>query len=91
MPFQKGDKVWSKRPKNSAMKQARPPPKKKSKGKGKATVTEPSEPDEPQVGDALSEVKNLSSFNSPSITDNFLFTPLHLLSRMKTMKARRIL
>ncbi|KAI5017178.1 hypothetical protein ZWY2020_037556 [Hordeum vulgare] len=52
---QKGDKLWSKRPKKSAMKQARPPPKKKSKGKGKASITEPSEADESQVGDVLSE------------------------------------
>ncbi|KAI4996695.1 hypothetical protein ZWY2020_052037 [Hordeum vulgare] len=51
----KGDKFWSKRPKKSAMKQARPPPKKKSKGKGKAAVTEPSEAGESQVGDVLSE------------------------------------
>ncbi|KAI5003145.1 hypothetical protein ZWY2020_030305 [Hordeum vulgare] len=35
----KGDKFWSKRPKKSAMKQARPPPKKKSKGKGKAATS----------------------------------------------------
>ena len=46
MPFQKGDKFWSKKPKKPAMKQARPPPKKKTKGKGKAAVTEPSEADE---------------------------------------------
>ncbi|KAI4992973.1 hypothetical protein ZWY2020_007286 [Hordeum vulgare] len=51
----KGDKFWSKRTKKMAMKQARPPPKKKSKGKGKAAVTEPSEADESQVGDVLSE------------------------------------
>ena len=57
MPFQKGDKFWSKKPKKPAMKQARPPPKKKTKGKGKAAVTEPSEADESQVGDAPSEVK----------------------------------
>ncbi|KAI4999527.1 hypothetical protein ZWY2020_004116 [Hordeum vulgare] len=37
------------------MKQARPPPNKKTKGKGKAVVTEPSEADESQVGDAPSE------------------------------------
>ena len=57
MPFQNGDKFWSKRPKKSVMNQARPPPKKKSKGKGKAAVTEPSDADESQVGDVLSEVK----------------------------------
>ena len=57
MPLQKGDKFWSKRPKKMALKQSRPPPKKKSKGKGKAAVTEPSEVDESQVGDVLSEVK----------------------------------
>ena len=33
------------------------PPTKKTKGKGKAAVAEPSEVDESQVGDALSEVK----------------------------------
>ncbi|KAI5003410.1 hypothetical protein ZWY2020_030570 [Hordeum vulgare] len=74
----KGDKFWSKRPKKSAMKQARPPPKKKSKGKGKAAVTEPSEADESQVGDAplenednesqedFVEVISVSSDSSPS-------------------------
>ncbi|KAI4973189.1 hypothetical protein ZWY2020_028897 [Hordeum vulgare] len=51
----KGDKLWSKRPKKLAMKQARPPPKKKSKGKGKAAITEPSQADQSQVGDVLSE------------------------------------
>ncbi|KAI4995217.1 hypothetical protein ZWY2020_035120 [Hordeum vulgare] len=51
----KGDKFWSKKPKKPSMKQARPPPKKKTKGKGKAAVTEPSEADESQVGDAPSE------------------------------------
>ncbi|KAI5006569.1 hypothetical protein ZWY2020_033812 [Hordeum vulgare] len=60
------------------MKQARPPPKKKSKGKGKAVVTEPSEADESQVGDAPSknednesqedsiELISVSSDSSPS-------------------------
>ena len=57
MPLQKGDKFWSKRPKKMALKQAKPPPKKKSKGKGKAAVTEPSDTDESQVCDVLSEVK----------------------------------
>ena len=57
MSFQKGDKFWSKKPKKPAMKQAKPPPKKKTKGKGKAAAAEPSEVDESQVGDALSEVK----------------------------------
>ena len=33
------------------------PPSKKTKGKGKAATAEPSEVDESQVGDALSEVK----------------------------------
>ena len=42
MPFQKGDKFWSKKPKRTSMKQAKPPPK-KTKGKGKAVVAEPSE------------------------------------------------
>ncbi|KAI5020137.1 hypothetical protein ZWY2020_045025 [Hordeum vulgare] len=50
----KGDKFWSKKPKKPAMKQAKPPPK-KTKGKGKAAAAEPSEVDESQVGDALSE------------------------------------
>ena len=56
MPFQKGDKFWSKKPKRPAMKQANPPSK-KTKGKGKADVAEPSKADESQVGDAPSEVK----------------------------------
>ncbi|KAI5012784.1 hypothetical protein ZWY2020_025050 [Hordeum vulgare] len=50
----KGDKFWSKKPKKPAMKHAKPPPK-KTKGKGKAAAAEPSEVDESQVGDALSE------------------------------------
>ena len=61
MPFQKGDKFWSKKPKRPAMKQAKPPPK-KTKGKGKAATAEPSEVDESQVGDALSEVKTYPLF-----------------------------
>ena len=76
MPFQKGDKFWSKRPKKMAMKQARPPPKKKSKGKGKDAVTEPSDADESQVGDVLSEVKNPSSLTRHPFSDSFVFTPL---------------
>ena len=55
MPFQKGDKFWSRRPKKQAMKNVKPPSK-KTKGKGKSAATEPSEVDESQVGDALSEV-----------------------------------
>ncbi|KAI5000401.1 hypothetical protein ZWY2020_004990 [Hordeum vulgare] len=51
----KGDKFWSWRPKKMALKQAKPPPKKKSKGNGKAAVTQPSDADESQVGDVLSE------------------------------------
>ena len=73
MPFQKGDKFWSTRPRKSAMKQARPPPKKKSKGKGKAAVTEPSEADESQVGDAPSEVKTY-----PLLTRQPLLITLYL-------------
>ena len=61
MPFQKGDKFWSKKPKRPAMKHAKPPPK-KTKGKGKAAVAEPSEADESQVGDAPSEVKTYPLF-----------------------------
>ena len=72
-----------------AMKQARPPPKKKSKGKGKAAVTEPSDADESQVGDVLSEVKI-----HPLLTRHSLLTVLYLrlcnfLCRMKKMKARK--
>ena len=73
MPFQKGDKFWSKRPKKSAMKQARPPPKNKSNGKGKAVVIEPSEADESQVGDAHSEVKTY-----PLLTRQPLLITLYL-------------
>ncbi|KAI4967084.1 hypothetical protein ZWY2020_031065 [Hordeum vulgare] len=68
MPFckinpapKKGDKLWSKRPKKVALKQARPPPKKKSKSKGKAAVTEPSDVDESQVGDVSSENEGYES------------------------------
>ncbi|KAI4975882.1 hypothetical protein ZWY2020_049489 [Hordeum vulgare] len=50
-----GDRFWSKRPKKMALKQARPPPKKKTKGKNKVVITEPSDVDESQVGDASSE------------------------------------
>ncbi|KAI5018704.1 hypothetical protein ZWY2020_043592 [Hordeum vulgare] len=50
----KGDKFWSRRPKKQAMKSAKPPSK-KNKGKGKSAAAEPSEVDESQAGDALSE------------------------------------
>uniref|UniRef100_A0A8I6X626 Uncharacterized protein n=1 Tax=Hordeum vulgare subsp. vulgare TaxID=112509 RepID=A0A8I6X626_HORVV len=73
----KGDKFWSRRPKKQAMKTAKPPSK-KAKGKGKSAAAEPSEVDESQVGDALSEnednesqedsveVISVSSDSSPS-------------------------
>ena len=77
IPFQKGDKFWSRRPKKQAMKSAKPPSK-KNKGKGKPAAAEPSEVDESQAGDALSEVPIRPHLHSPFIT--FLsFTYLSLL------------
>ena len=73
MPFQKGDKFWSRRPKKQAMKTAKPPSK-KAKGKGKSAAAEPSEVDESQVGDALSEVKIHPLFTRHLSLFNLLFT-----------------
>ncbi|KAI4988300.1 hypothetical protein ZWY2020_029930 [Hordeum vulgare] len=65
----KGDKFWSRKPKRPAMKNVKPPSK-KTKGKGKAATAEPSEVDESQVGDALSENEdNESQEDSVEVID----------------------
>ena len=73
MPFQKGDKFWSRKPKRPAMKNVKPPSK-KTKGKGKSVAAEPSEVDESQVGDALSEVKIHPLFTRHPLLLIFVFT-----------------
>ena len=55
------------------------PPSKKNKGKGKSAAAEPSEVDESQVGDALSEVPIRPLFHSPPITFDLLFISFSLL------------
>ena len=60
------------------MKNAKPPSK-KTKGKGKSTAAEPSEVDESQVGDALSEVKMRPLFTRQPLLLTFVFMSLPLL------------
>ena len=78
MLFQKGDKFWSRKPKRPAMKNVKPPSK-KSKGKGKAAMAEPSEVEESQVGDVLSEIKVHPLFTCLSLLLIFVFISLSLL------------
>ena len=78
MPFQKGDKFWSRKPKRPAMKNVKPPSK-KTKGKGKSAAAEPSEVDESQVGDALSEVKIRPLFTRHLLLLAFVFISLPFL------------
>ena len=68
------------------------PPSKKTKGKGKSAAAEPSEVDESQVGDALSEVKIRPLFTRHPFTVNLcIYISPSPCNRMKTTKARRTL
>ncbi|KAI4974838.1 hypothetical protein ZWY2020_048445 [Hordeum vulgare] len=78
---QKGDKFWSRRPKKQAMKTAKPPSK-KAKGKGKSAAAEPSEVDESQVGDALSE-------NSPPTSGDSVMSTLPPMIRVPGAQAKK--
>ncbi|KAI4988679.1 hypothetical protein ZWY2020_035919 [Hordeum vulgare] len=77
----KGDKFWSRRPKKQAVKNVKPPSK-KTKGKGKYTATEPSEVDESQVGDALSE-------NSPPTSGDSVMSTLPPMIRVPGAQAKK--
>ena len=55
------------------------PPSKKTKGKGKSAAAEPSEVDESQVGDALSEVKIHPLLTRHPLLLIFVFMPFPFL------------
>ncbi|KAI4994116.1 hypothetical protein ZWY2020_028393 [Hordeum vulgare] len=77
----KGDKFWSRRPKKQAMKSAKPPSK-KNKGKGKSAAAEPSEVDESQAGDALSE-------DSPPTSGDSVMSTLPPMIRVPGAQAKK--
>ncbi|KAI5011646.1 hypothetical protein ZWY2020_013783 [Hordeum vulgare] len=77
----KGDKFWSRRPKKQAMKTAKPPSM-KTKGTGKSAAAEPSEVDESQVGDALSE-------NSPPTSGDSVMSTLPPMIRVLGAQAKK--